>query len=94
MLGASKTGEIIGRDEESFIIVRQWAGMESMMLITKKLCSGLSSRFVNLNVVVYCYTKVSLLFSIGQWKKRAHLKTDFLSTQRNLLFHIISFTIS
>ena len=35
MLEASKTGEITGRDEESFIIVRQWAGMESMMLITK-----------------------------------------------------------
>ena len=36
MLGASKTGEITGRDEESFIIVRQCAGMESIMLITKK----------------------------------------------------------
>ena len=36
MVGTSEVGEIIGRDEESFIIVRQWAGMESMILITKK----------------------------------------------------------
>ena len=35
--GSIKTGKIIGRDEESFIIVRQWVGMESMMLIMKKL---------------------------------------------------------
>ena len=34
--GLSVTGGIIGRDEEPFIIVRQWAGMESMIVITKK----------------------------------------------------------
>ena len=93
MLEASKTGEITGRDEESFIIVRQWAGMESMMLITKKLCSGLSSRFVKLNVVVLLHKSKSPIFN-SPMEKRSLLKTDFLSTQRNLLFHIISFTIS
>ena len=56
MMGTSETGKTTGRDENaSFIIVRQWAGMEFMIprdylddllmiLITKKLCSGLSIR--------------------------------------------------
>ena len=76
MLGASKTGEIIGRDEESFIIVRQWAGVEPMMLITKKLCSGLSSRFVKLNVVVLVHESKSPIFNRPREKRSFH-KTDF-----------------
>ena len=59
MLGSSGTGEIIGRYEESFIIVRQWAGMESMILITKRLCSGLSS----LNIVVLLHESKSPIFN-------------------------------
>ena len=93
MLGASKTGKNIERDEESFIILRQWVGMESMMLITKKLCSGLSSRFLKLNVVVLLHESRSPILS-RPMEKRSLLKTDFLSTQRNLLFHIISFTMT
>ena len=94
IVGTSETGEIIGRDEESFIIVRQWAGMESMTLITKKkLCSGLSSRVVKLNVVVLSHESKSPIFN-RPMEKRSFPKTDFLSAQRNLLFHIVSFTIS
>ena len=44
--GLCGTGGIIGREEEPFTIVRHWAGMESVILITQKLLSGLSSRFV------------------------------------------------
>ena len=94
MLGASKTGEIIGRDEESFIILRQWAGMESMVLITKKLCSEFSSRLVKLNVVVVVMHESKSPIFNRPMEKRSLLKTDFLLTQRNLLFTIISFTIS
>ena len=69
MVGTSETGEIIGRDEESFIIVRQWAGMESMMLIAKKNCSGLSSRFVKLNVVVLLHESKAHIFNRPKEKK-------------------------
>ena len=62
MVGTSQIGEIIGRDEESFITVRQWAGMESMILITKQLCSGLNSRFVKLNVVLLSHESKSAIF--------------------------------
>ena len=94
MLGASKTGKIIGRDAESFKIVRQWVGMESMMLITKKLCSGLGSRFVKLNVVVLLHESRSPIFS-RPMEKRSLLKTDFfINTKKLVVFHIISFTIS
>ena len=63
ILGTSENGESIGRDEESLIIVRQWAGMESMILITKKLCSGLTSRFVKLNVVLLSHESKSRIFN-------------------------------
>ena len=43
------SGDIIGRDEASFIIVRQWDGVNNTH--HKKLCSGLR-RFTKLNFVV------------------------------------------
>ena len=79
MVGTSETGKIIGKNEASFITVRQWAGMESMILITKKLCSGLSSRFIKLNAVLLPEIK-SPIFK-RPMEKRSLLKTDFLSTQ-------------
>ena len=63
IVGTSETGEIIGRDEESFIIVRQLAGIESMLLIPKNLCSGLSGRFVKLNVVLLSHESKSRIFN-------------------------------
>ena len=75
ILGTPENGESLGRDEESFIIVRQWAGMESMILITKKLCSGLSSRFVKLNVGVLSHESKSAILN-RPMERRSLLKTE------------------
>ena len=86
--GLSGTGEIIGRDEEPFIIVRQWAGMESMnyqILITKTLWSGLSNRFVKLNIVVSLHKSKSPI-SNRPMEKKIPSKDRFFVDTKKLVF--------
>ena len=61
MVETSETGAIIRRDEASSIIVRQWTEMESMILITKIRFSGLSNRFIKLNIVALLHESKSPL---------------------------------
>ena len=67
--------------------------MELMILITKKRCSGISSKFIKQNVDGISPESRSPIFK-RPMEKRSLLKTDLLFTHRNLLFHIISFTTS
>ena len=56
-VGTSETGEIIGRDEAPFVIVRQWARIESEISIAKlKRYSGLSNRFIEFSVNCRIFT--------------------------------------
>ena len=62
--------------EEPFTIVRHWAGMESMILITNKLWSGLSNRFVKVNIVALLHGSMDPI-SNRPMEKRSLRKTDF-----------------
>ena len=54
-----------------------------MILITEKLCSGLSSRFVKLNVVVLLHESKSPIFN-RPVEKRFLLKTDFCKEKHTM----------
>ena len=84
IVGSYGTGEIIGKDEETFIILRQWAGMQSMILITKKLGSGLSNRFVKLNIVVLLHESKSPVFNRLLEKNILSKDRFFVNTKKEL----------
>ena len=59
----------------------------------KKLCSGLSSRFVKLHVVIFLPSRKSPIFN-RPMEKRSLLKTDFFVDTKKLVVWYILFTIS